>query len=131
MKMKWYANHARYEFILQRSMGMNNKWKWNGMVCLMRYYGNFLSGRVELPGGTEVTLLTPQNLAYVFKNETVLEFYDLVDLFAINILIFKINSEMVLNKDIMLAPRNRPRNPPTLEINSWDWKASTSSIIWT
>ena len=79
---------------------------------------NFLSGRVELPGGTEVTLLTPQNLVYVFKNETVLEFYDLVDLFAINILIFKINSEMVLNKDIMLAPRNRPRNPPTLEINS-------------
>ena len=94
------------------------KIKWYGMVCLMRYYGNFLSGRVELPGGTEVTLLTPQNLAYVFKNETVLEFYDLVDLFAINILIFKINSEMVLNKDIMLAPRNRPRNPPTLEINS-------------
>ena len=54
-----------------------------------------------------------------FINETVLvEFYDLVDLFAINILIFKINSEMVLNKDIMLAPRNRPRNPPILEINS-------------
>ena len=89
------------------------------MACLMRYYGNFLSGRVELPGGTEVTLLTPQNLVYGFKDETVLvEFYDLVDLFAINILIFKINSEMVLNKDIMLAPRNRPRNPPTLEINS-------------
>ena len=85
------------------------------MVCLMRYYGNFLSGRV----GNRSHVTPPQNLVYVFKNETVLvEFYDLVDLFAINILIFKINSEMVLNKDIMLAPRNRPRNPPTLEINS-------------
>ena len=79
----------------------------------------FYQGGWNCRGGTEVTLLTPQNLVYVFKNETVLvEFYDLVDLFAINILTFKINSEMVLNKDIMLAPRNRPRNPPILEINS-------------